>query len=66
MKKVFVVGMVLLIAMNMVFAAGAAETSSTKGMIGVVMPTRSEERWNKDGEAVKTGLEALGYRVDLQ
>ncbi|MDD3057451.1 MAG: substrate-binding domain-containing protein, partial [Sphaerochaeta sp.] len=66
MKKVLVVGLVLLMAMNMMFAGGAAETSSDKGMIGVVMPTRSEERWNKDGAAVKSGLEALGYKVDLQ
>jgi putative multiple sugar transport system substrate-binding protein len=66
MKKVLVVAMILLIAMNMAFARGAAETAASKGMIGVVMPTRSEERWNKDGAAVKSGLEALGYRVDLQ
>ncbi|MFA6840497.1 MAG: sugar-binding protein [Sphaerochaetaceae bacterium] len=66
MKKVLVVGMVLLIAMNMVFAGGQTESSSSKGMIGVVMPTRSEERWNKDGAAVKEGLEKLGYKVDLQ
>jgi putative multiple sugar transport system substrate-binding protein len=30
------------------------------------MPTRSEERWNKDGNAVKDGLEKLGYKVSLQ
>jgi len=66
MKKLLVVGLVLLYAMTTVFAAGAAESSSAKGMIGVVMPTRSEERWNKDGAAVKSGLEALGYKVDLQ
>ncbi|WP_255528424.1 substrate-binding domain-containing protein [Sphaerochaeta sp. S2] len=65
MKKMLVAAMVLLFAMNMVFAGGAAETSS-KGMVGVVMPTRSEERWNKDGAAVKSGLEELGYEVDLQ
>ncbi|MGE4453975.1 MAG: substrate-binding domain-containing protein [Sphaerochaeta sp.] len=66
MKKMLVVAMVMLIAMNMAFAAGAAESSDSKGMIGVVMPTRSEERWNKDGAAVKAGLEELGYKVDLQ
>jgi putative multiple sugar transport system substrate-binding protein len=64
MKKVLVAAMILLLAMNMVFAGGKAETG--KGMVGVVMPTRSEERWNKDGAAVKSGLEELGYRVDLQ
>jgi putative multiple sugar transport system substrate-binding protein len=53
----------LLIAGGLVWAKGAQEG---KGLIGVVMPTRSEERWNKDGQAVKEGLEKLGYTVDLQ
>ncbi|MDR1431546.1 MAG: sugar-binding protein [Propionibacteriaceae bacterium] len=34
--------------------------------IGVAMPTQTSERWIADGEAVKTGLEAAGYKVDLQ
>ena len=34
--------------------------------IGVAMPTQSSERWIKDGDNMKTKLEALGYTVDLQ
>jgi putative multiple sugar transport system substrate-binding protein len=68
------IGKIMVGALVLVFIAGAAfaggkqgETQSTgKGLIGVVMPTRSEERWNKDGQAVKEGLEKLGYTVDLQ
>ena len=30
------------------------------------MPTKSSERWIKDGDAVKAQLEAAGYTVDLQ
>ena len=37
-----------------------------KGLIGVAMPTQESERWIKDGNAVKEGLEAEGYTVDLQ
>ncbi len=37
-----------------------------KGLIGVAMPTQESERWIKDGDAVKEGLEAEGYTVDLQ
>jgi putative multiple sugar transport system substrate-binding protein len=37
-----------------------------KGLIGVAMPTQESERWIKDGDAVKAGLEAEGYQVDLQ
>ena len=40
--------------------------SGDKGLIGVAMPTQESERWIKDGNAVKEGLEAEGYTVDLQ
>jgi putative multiple sugar transport system substrate-binding protein len=53
--------------------AGDDETSSTAdagsnegALIGVSMPTQTSERWIADGEAVKAGLEDLGYQVDLQ
>lgn len=36
------------------------------GLVGVAMPTQTSERWIADGEAVQSGLEALGYEVDLQ
>lgn len=36
------------------------------GLIGVAMPTQTSERWIADGEAVKSGLEAAGFTVDLQ
>ncbi|MBM7818731.1 putative multiple sugar transport system substrate-binding protein [Cellulosimicrobium cellulans] len=34
--------------------------------VGVAMPTQTSERWIADGDAVKEGLEGLGYDVDLQ
>ncbi|WP_062465232.1 multiple monosaccharide ABC transporter substrate-binding protein [Demequina soli] len=57
--------------------AGSTDTSSTGatagggaaaegGTIGVAMPTQTSERWIADGDAVKKGLEDLGYSVDLQ
>ena len=53
--------------------SGAGEESNTAGptaeetpMIGVAMPTETSERWIADGNAVKEGLEAEGYTVDLQ
>ncbi|GIG39122.1 multiple monosaccharide ABC transporter substrate-binding protein [Cellulomonas phragmiteti] len=55
---------------------GAGSTDSTAGAgggadasditIGVAMPTETSERWIADGNAVKAGLEELGYKVDLQ
>ena len=43
-----------------------AATAEAGGLIGVAMPTQTSERWIADGEAVKAGLEDLGYTVDLQ
>ena len=37
-----------------------------KGLIGVLMPTKTSLRWINDGDAVKSQLEAKGYTVDLQ
>ena len=43
-------------------AAGANKGA----LIGVAMPTKTSERWIDDGNNVKSKLEALGYKVDLQ
>jgi putative multiple sugar transport system substrate-binding protein len=64
-KKMVSIALAMIIACGLVFAGGA-QADAGKGLIGVAMPTRSEERWIKDGDAVKAGLEALGYTVDLQ
>ena len=53
-------------------SSGATATQSQSaqteagGTIGVAMPTQTSQRWIADGNAVKAGLEALGYTVDLQ
>lgn len=45
---------------------GAAGDGGEDVKIGVAMPTETSERWIADGDAVKSGLEELGYDVDLQ
>ena len=47
-------------------ASSTAGGSTTGDLIGVAMPTKSSERWINDGNNVKSQLEALGYKVDLQ
>ena len=64
-NRIFLFIMTLIVASSMLIIIGCQKDEG-KGLIGVVMPTRSEERWNKDGMAVKEGLEKLGYTVDLQ
>ncbi|MEU4667596.1 multiple monosaccharide ABC transporter substrate-binding protein [Amycolatopsis sp. NPDC023774] len=43
-----------------------AAGSSAGALIGVTMPTKSSERWIHDGDNIKSALEKLGYKVDLQ
>lgn len=59
--KTFVAALAVGIA-AMSYSAQAAE----KGLVGVLMPTKTSQRWINDGDAVKSQLEALGYTVDLQ
>lgn len=44
----------------------APEAPAGGGLIGVLMPTQSLQRWNQDGAYMKEKLEAAGYEVDLQ
>ena len=47
-------------------AAPAAEPAAESNLVGVAMPTKDLQRWNQDGDNMKTQLEAAGYTVDLQ
>ncbi|MEU3163112.1 multiple monosaccharide ABC transporter substrate-binding protein [Streptosporangium sp. NPDC006930] len=47
-------------------ASGAASAAPAETLVGVTMPTKSSERWIHDGDNVKSALEKLGYKVDLQ
>jgi len=46
--------------------SSAAAFAQDKGLVGVLMPTKTSQRWINDGDAVKAQLEAKGYTVDLQ
>jgi len=63
MRKVWV----CLVALSMVFTIlSFGEAASKKGYVGISMPTKSSERWIKDGGTMKEILEKRGYQVDLQ
>lgn len=47
-------------------ASGSGIQSGEKGTIGVAMPTKTSQRWIKDGDAIKAALEEAGYTVNLQ
>jgi putative multiple sugar transport system substrate-binding protein len=44
----------------------ATSTNNAGALIGITMPTKSSERWIHDGDNLKSQLEGLGYKVDLQ
>ncbi|HEY3337837.1 MAG TPA: substrate-binding domain-containing protein, partial [Propionicimonas sp.] len=46
--------------------SGSGSAAAAKGTIGVAMPTKTSERWIKDGDFLKQTLEAAGYTVNLQ
>jgi putative multiple sugar transport system substrate-binding protein len=46
---------------------GGGEPGGNAGaLIGVAMPTKTSERWIDDGDNVRSKLEAMGYKVDVQ
>jgi putative multiple sugar transport system substrate-binding protein len=66
-------GAVMALGLAACGGGGAGSSSSAGGStspkdltIGVAMPTQTSERWIADGKAVKSQLEAKGYKVDLQ
>jgi putative multiple sugar transport system substrate-binding protein len=40
--------------------------SNAGALVGITMPTKSSERWISDGNNLKSALEGMGYKVDLQ
>ncbi len=62
LKKV----LALLVVLTMLFALTACGGGKGKNYIGISMPTKSSERWIKDGETMKKLLEDKGYTADLQ
>ena len=46
--------------------APVEEKTSDAKTVGIAMPTKSLERWNRDGEYLKQQFEAAGYNVELK
>ena len=46
--------------------ASGGTTAAAGGLIGIAMPTKSLERWNKDGAHLEELLKAAGYTTSLQ
>ncbi len=68
MKKFLAVVLALVLVLSLAAcgqASGAAKKDDSK-LVGVAMPTKDLQRWNQDGDNMKSELEKAGYTVDLQ
>ena len=62
MKKIFIT---LALAFGLI-ATGCSSSGSGEDLIGISMPTKDLERWEKDGNAMVKAAEEKGYDVDIQ
>ena len=81
MKKFLALALSLVMALSLVACGGStteepadegetAESGDTgetggSGKIGIAMPTKSLERWNRDGSYLQEQFESAGYEVEL-
>ena len=61
MKKILSLALVLTLVLSLCAFAMAEETKT----VGIAMPTRSLERWNRDGQYLQEQFEAAGYEAKL-
>ena len=69
MKKFLAAASAIAVACSMASCGAKKETSkqaTVKKTIGIAMPSQKLERWNKDGESLKSQFEQAGYSVDLR
>lgn len=67
-KNLLLVLSAIILSIAMVGCSGDAAGGESDGgkTVGLAMPTKSSERWVKDGENMAKEFEDLGYKVDLQ
>lgn len=62
MKKI----LAMILVACMILSLGALTAFADEGdLVGISMPTKSLERWNRDGSYLKEQFEAAGYKVEL-
>ena len=77
MKKVLAILLVVILAFTLVAcssapapsaapsAAASKAPAAVTGKVGIAMPTKSLERWNRDGAFLQKQFESKGYKVSL-
>lgn len=72
MKKFVAAAMSLSMGLSLVSCGSSSDTSDNKNKtdasnktVGIAMPAQNLERWNSDGEYLKSQFESAGYNVKL-
>ena len=67
MKRLLIVvaSLVALLLPSMVFASGSGEMKGSKLQVGVVLPTKDEERWTQDQTRFQDAFTKAGYNVQI-
>lgn len=63
MKKFLSIALALALLVTMVGCSSSSENK--KGKVGIAMPTKSLERWNRDGSYLEEQFKKKGYSVNL-
>lgn len=80
MKKFLAMALALAMSLSLVACGGGSGSTSQAGSdgsssgtqasgtttVGIAMPTKSLERWNRDGSYLQEQFEAAGYEVELK
>ena len=69
-KKILVTALTLAMCASFTACSNSGSPANNGGgstkTVGVAMPTKALERWNRDGEYLKKQFEAAGYKVELK
>lgn len=70
MKKIWAAAAAMAIGCSLASCSAkesnSQNNSGSKKTIGIAMPSQDLERWNNDGESLKSQFEKAGYKVDLR
>lgn len=58
--------LIMLVALAVLLGGCARQSDKGAGTIGIAMPSKTIERWSRDGEYLKECFESRGYEVEMR
>ncbi|GAB2021024.1 sugar ABC transporter substrate-binding protein [Pseudolactococcus yaeyamensis] len=66
LKKLVLLGVTAVVTLGLFTACGKKEGGGSGKTVGIAMPSKALERWEKDGNYIVEQLKKDGYKVDIQ